>query len=688
MSTAYDVVVIGAGAGGLTSAVGLAKVGKRVLLIEKDRLGGECTYAGCIPSKALLHTAKRYHESLKLSGPTERNYAYRHSALNYVRQKVSAVAAEETAEHFTHLGITVLAGEALFVGPRSIQVNEKIYTFKKAIIATGSTPRLLNLPGVKPEELLTNQNFFTLTNLPEKLLVIGAGPIGLELGQALSYLGSEVTIVESGAIFARLEDAAIRPIIEAKFRELGITIYTSATITKCTAGVAELTLNTPGGGVSTEHLPYDKILLAVGRVAELPPGLAAAEVKSVETGILVNHNWQTSNRHVYALGDVASRLKFTHAADDAGRQVVAHIVSHGLLPVKEKVVPKVTYTDPEMGQVGLSWQDAITEYGEVNLFRIEVPLVHNDRARTDDTTEGVLIVVAKRLSGTILGAHMIGPRAGELISTLTLAMENKLSLYRLRSTVFPYPTYSLLLKRAGDYFLSTQISTLKADLYRLALRQLPKITAVLIWLYLLIVLNDYRATYGLTVTELALRLFEFITATAWAPLLYVIAYTLRPLIFFPGTLLTILSGIFFGLWGIPLTIAGAALSSILAYGVGHFFSTSLSTLTNTLKNWTTPLRAHPFLTILTMRLTFFPFDLVAYGSGILRVRFIPFLLATIVGTILGITTFVSLGASLSLDEFIKNGITADAIDSKFILLSFVLFATSFLISKMLQRKAG
>ena len=687
MSKNYDVIVVGAGAGGLTSAVGLAKAGKTVLLIEKDKLGGECTHAGCIPSKALLHYAKRYSEGVAVAGKTDRSETYRHNALNYVRQKISVVAANETVEHFARQGITVIEGEATFVDKKSVRVKDKVYHFRQAIIATGSAPRTLEVPGLQPHELLTNQNLFELLSLPERVLIIGGGPIGLEMGQALAYLGTEVTIVDNSPTFARHEDEAIRPILKKKFQDLGITLLNNATVKHCANGVAQI-INTDKEASLPTTVSYDQVLVAIGRVPSLPAGLENAGVVTTKEGITVNQNWQTTNRSIYALGDVAARLKFTHAADDAARQVVAHIISHRLLSVKEKLIPRVTYTNPEMGQVGLSWEEAIAEYGESNLFRIEIPLTNNDRALTETATEGVLVIIAKRLSGKIIGAHLIAPRGGELIATITLAMENNISLYRLRNTVFPYPTYSLLLKRAGDYFLSTQISTLKADLYRLALRQLPKITAVLIWLYLLIVLNDYRATYGLTVTELALRLFEFITATAWAPLLYVIAYTLRPLIFFPGTLLTILSGIFFGLWGIPLTIAGAALSSILAYGVGHFFSTSLSTLTNTLKNWTTPLRTHPFLTILTMRLTFFPFDLVAYGSGILRVRFIPFLLATIVGTILGITTFVSLGASLSLDEFIKTGITTDAIDSKFILLSFVLFATSFLISKMLQRKAG
>ena len=681
-NNAFDVVVIGAGSGGLTAAVGLTKIGKRVLLVEKEHLGGECTNSGCIPSKALLHHAKAYYEAKQVSGQTEKSEAYRREAFNYVRNIVSSVLADETPEHFEKLGITVLIGEAVFTSPHSLQVNGSEYHFKKAIIATGSSPRPLPLPGLRDDQLLTNQNLFTLETIPARTLIIGGGPIGMEMGQALAMLGSTVTILDNGPTFARLEDEAIQPIIKQRFTDLGITILNNATAERIVNGIAEIAVGESG----VQSIAFDNVLVAIGRVPNIPPGLAIAQVASTEYGITVNKNWQTTNHHIYALGDVAARLKFTHAADDAARQVVTHIVTRGFIGVREKQVPKVTYTDPEIGQVGLSWPQAIEEYGVDQVFRIEVPLTANDRAVTDSATEGLLIVIAKRLSGTIIGAHMVGPRAGELIGTLTLAMDNSISLYRLRSTIFAYPTYSLLLKRASDYFLAKQVTTLRTDLTNLALRQLPKIIAAIVWLYGLLALYNYKEAYGLTATELALRIFDFITTMTWAPLLYMLIYAIRPLTFFPGTALTILSGIFFGLWGIPYTMVGATLSAAVAYGAGHFFSESLSGMTRLIKPWTTPLHTHPFLTILTMRLTFFPFDMVAYGAGLLQVKFWPFLLATMIGTILGITTFVSIGTSISLEEFIENGITAMAIDAKFIFLSVVLFLASIGVSKFLKKR--
>jgi pyruvate/2-oxoglutarate dehydrogenase complex dihydrolipoamide dehydrogenase (E3) component len=214
----YDVVVIGAGSGGLSSAVGLAKTGKRVLLIERAHLGGECTNSGCIPSKALLHHAQ--------------SETYRTDAFTYVRNKIAEILAEETPEHFTKLGIDVLIGEAIFTARTSLSVSGVSYTFKKAIIATGSAPRLLTVDGLTPEHLLTNQNLFQSTTIPDKLLIVGGGPIGMEMGQALALLGSSVTILDNGPEFAKLEDPAIRPIITAQFAKHGITLVQNASLKK------------------------------------------------------------------------------------------------------------------------------------------------------------------------------------------------------------------------------------------------------------------------------------------------------------------------------------------------------------------------------------------------------------------------------------------------------------------------
>lgn len=682
----YDVVVIGAGSGGLTTAVGLSKVGKKVLLVEREHMGGECTNTGCVPSKALLHHAKSYYSAQKIAGMTERGETYRKNAFTYVRSTIAGVLQHETPEHFEAEGIDVVMGEAVFASKNTIAVADQTYSFKKAVIATGSAPRLLEVPGLDSNRVVTNQNVFDLPEAPAHLLIIGAGPIGMELGQALAMLGSKITIVDNGPRLARLEDEAISPVISKAFTELGITVLHNAEVTKVEGGSAIVSVKESSETIS---VPFDTVLVAIGRVPNLPKGVAAAGIETTPYGVTVNTNWQTSNKNIYALGDVAARMKFTHVADDTARQVVTHLVSRGLISVKVKQVPKVTYTEPEMAQVGLSWAEAKETFGEENIHRIEVPFTANDRAVTDDATAGLLIVIAKRLTGQIVGAHLIGPRAGELIGTLTLAMENNISLYRLRSTIFAYPTYSLILKKAGDYFLAKQVSTLKADVFNLAKSIAPKLLVALLWITLLFTVYSYQKTFGLTAGELSLKLFTAITASAWAPLLYILVYTVRPITLFPGTALTILSGLFFGLWGILYTIIGANLSATLAYFVGRFFSKNKSTAsTSRLGRLVEAGQKNPFLSVLTMRLTFMPFDVVNYGAGLLKLPFLPYLGATILGTILGIATFVSIGASLSVEEFIENGITTDAIDSTFILLSAVIFLLSLGVSKFIQKKSA
>lgn len=685
MQTNFEVVVIGAGSGGLTSAVGLAKIGKKVLLIEREHIGGECTNSGCIPSKALLHHAKSYASAVTISGTNGNTETYRREAFTYVRSKIDETLAHETPDHFKKMGITLVMGEAVFTSKNTLTVANTTYHFKKAIIATGSSPRMVTVPGLDTDKILTNQNLFTLQSAPARTLIVGAGPIGMEMGQALALLGSTVTILDNGPEFAKLEDVAIRPIIVQSLTAAGVSILQSATIDHVDSTTAYVSI-----ADTTEKVTilFDKVLMAIGRVPTIPAGLASADVDVTDFGITVNSNYQTANKNIYAIGDVADKMKFTHVADDVARGVVTRIATKGLVGLKQKAIPKVTYTEPEIAQVGLSQAEAEAQYGTNTIHRIEVPFSHNDRARTDDRETGVLVVIVKRLSGKILGAHIVGPRAGELIAIFTLAIDNKLSLWKLHRTIYAYPTYALIIKKAGDYFFATQISTLKKDILGKIIRTIPKIILVALWCTGLYSLVHFQQQNNLSVTDTALLVFDFITTTAWGPLLYIIAYTIRPLTFLPGTAMTILSGVFFGLsGGIIYTIIGANLSATLAYFVGRFFGgTSTQKSTGLLSRFADACRTNPFITVLTMRLIFLPYDGVNYGSGFLKIPYLPYILATIIGTLLGIATFVAIGASISIDEFRVNGVTAGAINSTFLILSAVIFVASLLIARLLKRK--
>jgi len=685
----FDIIVIGAGSGGLTSAVGAAKAGKKVLLVEKDQLGGECTNAGCVPSKALIHRANQYAIAKKVSGDSEELEKFRQTSLDYVRDTVTKFKAEETPEAFEDIGMTVIHGQAVFKDKRSVIVNDQIYYYKNAIIATGSSPRTINLPGLTDEDTLTNQNLFKLNSIPEQLLIIGAGGIGLEMAYAFSVLGSQVTLVTREPALASRFEPPIQEVVNQHFTKLGIKIITEADLNRVENKVAHFNhIGEVEKEVATAS--YDKVLLAIGRVPNLPDGLTAAGIKFKDgVGIFVNHSQRTSNGRVYAVGDVTEGDdRLTHVADARARGVVTRLVTHRLLrPTRSSVVPRVLYTKPEIAQVGITGTVVEQTYNPKQIRRIVVPLETNDRAKTDGETKGVLVVVVKRLSGTILGAEIMAPTAGDLVALFSLAIENGLSLWRLGRVIYAYPTYSLLLKKAGDIFLAKQLASLKKDLLNWFKINLPKLIAVVFWGLLLYSFHRYRVVNDLTYPALTIKLFDFFTSTAWGPLIYMLIYAVRPLIFFPATILTALSGALFGFWwGVLYTVVGENISANLAYWIGRFFGGGLNLENSRIGNWIKSLRRHSFDTVLAMRLFYVPFDLTNYGSGVVKAKWTEYALATVIGIVPGLLTFVALGAALDLEKFRADGAIESSFNPWFILLAVAIFIASILLSRWFKKR--
>jgi pyruvate/2-oxoglutarate dehydrogenase complex dihydrolipoamide dehydrogenase (E3) component/uncharacterized membrane protein YdjX (TVP38/TMEM64 family) len=682
----YDVIVIGAGSGGLTAAVGFSKVGKKVLLIEREHMGGECTNSGCVPSKALLHIAREYNHAAVVTGGVAKSAAFRSSALTYVRNTINKFLVHETPETFQKLGIEVIMGEAIFNTPNSVLVGETEYHFQTAIISTGSSPRMVVIDGLETSDILTNQNIFNLETIPEKTLIIGAGPIGLEIGQALAMLGSQVTIAAIDNEFAKLEDEAIRPILKTAFENLGIKILLNAFITKVENKTAIFDIKSGSEITHQEAVDFDKVLIAIGRVPNIPQGLTAANIKFDNHCVQVDSQYRTSNKNVYAVGDVSQRFKFTHTADDTSRQVIMHVVSRGILRVnKRKAIPKVTYTTPEVAQVGLSWTEAKNKYQEERLMRIEVPFSQNDRAITESNTNGVLVVIARRLNGVILGAHITGPTAGEIIALFTLAIDEKISLWKLQKLIFAYPTYSLIVKKAADQFVGRQLVDLKNDIVRVIKQGTPKLLAGIFWLGLIYTFQHYRISNNLSYQDVLFQLLEFFTTTMWGPIIYMLLYAVRPLILFPATLLTALSGALFGFWwGILYTIIGENASANFAYSIGRYFGKDWKLEDTIIGKWVESLRNNSFEAVLLMRLFYFPFDLTNYGAGIVKAKWSEYFWATLIGIMPGLTTFVALGAAVDLEEFRTMGLSFNAFDPKFLALSITIFIVSLILSRKLK----
>jgi pyruvate/2-oxoglutarate dehydrogenase complex dihydrolipoamide dehydrogenase (E3) component len=448
----YDLVVIGGGTAGLVCAAGAASLGARVALVEKWRLGGDCLHTGCVPSKALLRSARAIGEAragtrVGVHGDAQVDFS---AVMARLRARRADIAPHDSAARLTSLGVDVFFGHATFSGPRTITVrandpdgpnDPNVLTFRKAVIATGSRPAVPPIPGLRDIPFLTSETVFDLADQPRRLLVLGGGAVGCEMAQAFARLGTRVTLIETQARLLSHEDGDAAEIVRTALAADGVEVRTGVRITAVSGVPAGIRIADERGEVTG-----DAVLVATGRVANADRlGLDAAGVQRDEDGVRVNDHLRTSNPRVYASGDVASRYKFTHAADAMSRIVV----QNALFPVRKRmsglVIPWCTFTDPELAHVGLT---SAAAGGDVQTITVRLQDV--DRAVVDEATAGFVRIHHRR--GTIVGATMVGPAAGELIGTIAYAMQTRASVADLAGVVFPYPTLSLALRQAGDAY--------------------------------------------------------------------------------------------------------------------------------------------------------------------------------------------------------------------------------------------
>ncbi len=683
----YDAIVIGAGSGGLTSSIGLAKLGKKVLLIEKYLMGGECTNSGCIPSKNLIHHAREYAIAKKRGGDTKELEEYRNSILGKVRSKIEHIRSEESPEILEKLGVKVVIGKAQFFDKHTVEVGKKKYTARKFVIATGSSPRMLDIPGLEEEKTLTNENLFHLKEIPKKLVILGGGAIGCEMAEAFNNLGSDVTIITTSMHIMPFEELDISKLAEESLRKKGIKIQTQGTITSCENGEALINC-TEAHGKTVVKMPYDYILMAIGRVPNKKGlNLEAANIHFDDHGIKVDKHYRTNQKHIFAVGDVATRAKFTHVADDQGRHVVKKILLPFAGADNQKPIPHVTYLTEEVAGVGLTYDAATKIYGPKEVTKIALPFEAADRAKTDEAPTGTIIIVAKKLSGRILGAHIMGKNAGELLNTFTVAIQNKLSLYKLNKVIYPYPVLGRLIKKVSDAYLADTAKNAKEDIKHVIKKHFPKVTALIFWGALLYYFNEYKEVNNVTSLDLTKQLYSYLTTTSSGPIIFMVAYALRPLILFPASLLTALAGALFGFWwGSLYTWIGENASANFAYGLGRFLGKDLINENEMgfMANWKKKINQNGFISVLIMRLIFLPFDLTNYGCGILRVKWRSYFLATLVGIIPGMMTFVSFGASIeNIEAFDPSQL---GLDSRQLLISVLLFVGSLYLSKIVKKR--
>ena len=475
-------VVIGAGTAGLVTAAGAASLGARVTLVERELMGGDCLNVGCVPSKALIQSGRVLAElrdatqfGVQINGPVEFDFA---TAMRRMRQLRARISQADSAQRFKDLGVDVCFGQARFTGPNTLEVVSsdgrcQSIPFKKAVIATGARAATPPIDGLDQIAYLTNENVFSLTELPARLGIIGAGPIGVELAQAFARFGSEVTLFERSDHILDREDRDASTIVNHQLQQDGVMIRLKCNRQKLAPikdGQVRITGNSQAGNY---NIVVDRLLIAVGRQPNVDGlNLEAAGVRHNQKGIQVDDWMQTTNRRIFAAGDVASRYQFTHAADFMARIVIQNalfsIGPFGKRKASRLLIPWTTYTTPEVAHVGMYEHEALDRGISVNTF--VQSFSENDRAIIEGSEIGFVKVHVKGGTDKIVGATIVGKNAGDLISELTLAIQNGIGLSQIGSTIHPYPTQADAIRRLGDQYNKTRLTPFSSRILKTLMR--------------------------------------------------------------------------------------------------------------------------------------------------------------------------------------------------------------------------
>lgn len=456
----YDLVAIGAGAAGLVSAGGAGMLGGKVALIERSLLGGDCLNTGCVPSKAIIRASRAIYDS-GMAGEYSRadmpklpvDFGLVMERMRSIRARISA--NDSVAKFREKYGVDVYLGNASFTGPDSVEVEGRRIRFRRAVIATGGRPSIPSIPGLDRKVVRTSENIFNLRELPSTLIILGGGAIGCELAQAFCRFGSRVTILNQSHQLLPREDSEAAAILEEQFRREGISIYHNVTLNRVESQRnIVFTSNSIEGEI---RIVGELILVATGRIPNIEGlGLEAAGVRHNESGIIVDDHLRTSNPRIYAAGDVCSNLKFTHVADAMARIVIRNALFAGRERMSRLVIPRCTYTDPEIAQVGWSKLEAMA--AGIRFEEISTQFHDNDRAILDGEERGITRIIHDPRSGRILGATIVARHAGEMISELTLAINHRMKLGSLASTIHPYPTQSESVRRIGEIYQMSRLT--------------------------------------------------------------------------------------------------------------------------------------------------------------------------------------------------------------------------------------
>ncbi len=457
----YNLVVIGAGTAGLVCAAGAAGLGAKVALIERHLMGGDCLNVGCVPSKGIVSAARRAAAvrdapefGIQMNGGASVDFG---ATMERMRRLRAGIAPNDSAERFKGLGIDVYLGQAEFLDENRVQVDGRTLTYSKAVICTGARAAAPPIPGLDQVEYLTNETIFSLTELPKRIGIIGAGPIGCEMAQTFARFGSEVFLVEAQHGILPKEDREAASMVLESLKKDGVNLLCCG---------KDLTLAPADGGkVRLRVLSHDKgydetvhrLLVAVGRAPNVEGlGLEKVGVEFDRKGVKVDDHLRTTNRNIFAAGDVCSPYQFTHAADFMARIVIQNALFGGRAKASALTIPWCTYTEPELSRVGLIESEAQAKGIAVDTFTQDLADV--DRSILEGETHGMVRVHVAKGTDRIVGATIVAGSAGDMISEITLAMTHNLGLKKIGSTIHPYPTQAEAIRRVGDLYNRTRLT--------------------------------------------------------------------------------------------------------------------------------------------------------------------------------------------------------------------------------------
>ena len=437
----HDLIVIGAGSAGLTAAGGAAMFGLKVALIERGEMGGECLHTGCVPSKSLIAAAARAQtaRAIETMGITlARPQVAMTGVRAHIRAAIAAIAPHDSQERFEGMGIEVIRAPATFLDDRTLQAGNRRLSAPRIVIATGSRPAIPPIEGIADIPYLTNETLFDLGDLPDRLLIVGGGAMGCEMAQAFVRLGSEVTVIQNGKPLAK-EDPDAAALVIARLEAEGVTFVADADVARAERDDAGVRLTLANG----RALGGSHLLLATGRRAAIDDlDLDAAGIRRVDDGIHVDGRRRTSNKRIFAIGDCRAGPRFTHVAGYEGSLVALQVATGWPSSVEWSALPRVTYTDPELAQIGLTEQEARDRHGDIEVNRED--FADNDRAVTEGNTDGFTKMIRHR--GKVVGVTVVGARAGDLLLPWAQIITGKASTFALGSAIVAYPTRSDIAK--------------------------------------------------------------------------------------------------------------------------------------------------------------------------------------------------------------------------------------------------